>query len=134
MSAKQAHSVAPDLQKTRVQLDMSPGELQRLNWVMEVCDLSTRKELFNVALTLLEWATKETNEGRRIASFDDRTNDRFILSMPALSAASQHQRRYGTPERSSRTELQGTSALDTKGHSSGTAGPSGLLLGAALAR
>ena len=73
--------------KTRVQLDMSPVEIQRLNWIMEICDLHTRKDLFNNALTLLEWAARETCEGRKIASFRDELRDRFILSMPALSAA-----------------------------------------------
>lgn len=76
--------------KTRVQIDMSPNEIQRLNWIMEVCDLNTRKDLFNHALTLLEWAVQETCEGRRVASFDDTTKDRFILSMPILAAAQRH--------------------------------------------
>ena len=78
--------------KTRVQLDMSAAEIQRLNWIMEVCDLTTRKELFNNALTILEWATRETVDGRKIASFDDTTKDRYILSMPALNAAANQAR------------------------------------------
>jgi len=133
MLAKHTKTVALDAQKTRVQLDMSPVELQRLNWVMEVCDLHTRKDLFNVALTLLEWATKETNEGRRIASFDDRTNDRFILSMPALSAASRHLRKYVTPETNTRAEPKSADVRDKMGNSSGAAEPSNIPLGATVA-
>ena len=73
--------------KIRVQLDLSPALMLRLNWVMQVCDLSSRKDLFNNAISILEWAAKESSEGRKIASFDDESNDRHILSMPALSAA-----------------------------------------------
>lgn len=77
-------------EKTRVQLDLSSKEILRLNWIMEICDLNTRKELFNNALTLLEWASKEIVEGRKIASFDDDTKDRFILSMPCLNSIQSH--------------------------------------------
>jgi hypothetical protein len=133
MSAKQAKSRVSDLQKTRVQLDMSPNELQRLNWVMEVCDLGTRKELFNVALTLLEWAVKETNDGRRIASFDDRTNDRLILSMPALSAASRHAQRYVSPEIGIREEQKSPELRLKNDYRSEVGGPVAASLGSTTA-
>lgn len=74
--------------KTRVQIDLSPAQMLRLNWLMNVCDLTSRKDLFNNALSLLEWAAKESFEGRKIASFDDESSNRYILSMPALLAAS----------------------------------------------
>ena len=80
--------------KTRVQLDLSVNEIQRLNWIMEVCDTSSRKDLFNNALTLLEWAVKEVRDGRKLASFDDETKDRTILTMPILRAAENHGARY----------------------------------------
>lgn len=76
--------------KIRVQIDLSPIQIARLNWTMKVCGLETRKDLFNNALTILEWAAKEVTEGRKIASFD-KSDTKHILSMPALqTAASAH--------------------------------------------
>lgn len=43
-------------------------ELERL---MEEAGVSTRKDLFNYALSLLKWAIKEKKQGRKIASIDD---------------------------------------------------------------
>lgn len=80
--------------KTRVQLDLSPIELERMNWMMEACAIESRKDLFNNALTLLEWAVQEVQEGRKIASFDDNKRDRTILSMPVLKTAAAKRHRY----------------------------------------
>lgn len=88
MKSAQAQSDANS--KTRVQLDLSVSEIERLNWIMNVCDLSSRKDLFNNALTLLEWAVKEVSEGRKIASFDEQTKDRSVLTMPVLRSAETH--------------------------------------------
>lgn len=73
--------------KTRVQLDLSPLEIERMNWMMEVCGIESRKDLFNNSLTLLEWATTEVINSKKIASFDDETRERTILSMPILNTA-----------------------------------------------
>lgn len=75
------------LGKTRVQVDLSPIEVDRMNWMMEVCGLESRKDLFNTALTLLEWAANEAVEGRKVASFNDQSGDRYVLGMPALQNA-----------------------------------------------
>lgn len=96
--------LANPLPKTRVQLDLSPNEVERMNWMMTVCGLESRKDLFNNALTLLEWAANETAGGRKIASFDDESKERTILSMPVLRAAAvigpqfvKHERQKETP-------------------------------------
>jgi hypothetical protein len=73
--------------KTRVQLDLAASEVERMNWMMKVCGIESRKDLFNNAITLLEWATGEVINGRKLASFDDKTKERTILSMPALNTA-----------------------------------------------
>lgn len=86
--------LAQTLPKTRVQLDLSQKEVERMNWIMGVCGLESRKDLFNNAITLLEWATEEVTEGRKIASFDDKTKERRILSMPALNAAAANRGKY----------------------------------------
>ena len=86
--------LAKALSKTRVQLDLAPHEIETMNWLMEVCGIESRKDLFNNAVALLEWATGEVGEGRKIASFNDSTKERTILSMPVLSAAAKPRRRY----------------------------------------
>jgi hypothetical protein len=79
--------LAKVLPKTRVQLDLSPHEVERMNWIMDVCGIESRKDLFNNALTLLEWAVTEVSNGNKVASFNDNTKDRHIISMPILSTA-----------------------------------------------
>ena len=95
--------IEPGEQKTRVQIELSPTETERMNWLMRVCDIRGRRDLFNNALTLFEWAVRETTEGRKIASFDDRTKERNILSMPALSAAEAHGLQYTDAREHNRT-------------------------------
>lgn len=80
--------------KTRVQLDLSPIEVERMNWMMEACGIESRKDLFNNALTLMEWVVQEVQAGRKVASFDDKTRERTILSMPILRTAVAKNARY----------------------------------------
>jgi len=77
--------------KTRVQLDLAPSQMERLNWLMDVCDIETRKDLFNTALSFFEWGVKEVMKGRTIASVDKEAKQLTELAMPALADAA----RYG---------------------------------------
>jgi hypothetical protein len=54
-----------------------------LDRLMEETRLSTRKDLFNNALTLLMWAIKAKMAGRIIASVDERQNIRELV-MPSI--------------------------------------------------
>ncbi|GGK30193.1 hypothetical protein [Salinarimonas ramus] len=90
--------------KTRVQLDLSPEEVARLNWMMEVCGIATRKDLFNNALTLMEWAVDEIVDGRRIASLTDENGDRHFVTMPALRNA-ERQKNQWVPKQSRKHAL-----------------------------
>jgi len=83
---RRQNSEAPET-KTRVQLDLAPAQMERLNWLMEVCDLETRKDLINTALSLFEWAVVEVREGRMVASIDKKEKQVKELTMPALSDA-----------------------------------------------
>jgi hypothetical protein len=94
---KMSEQAPKALPKTRVQLDLSPYEVERMNWMMTVCGIENRKDLFNNALTLLEWATGEVIEGKKIASFDDSTKERTILSMPILHTAVTIGKRFARP-------------------------------------
>lgn len=72
--------------KTRVQLDLAAEEVRRMNWIMEACGLDTRKDLFNNAMTLFEWAVDEVVAGRRIASISS-DDEKTFVTMPALRNA-----------------------------------------------
>jgi len=45
---------------------------------------STRKDLFNNALTLFQWAVKAKRAGRIVASLDEETGAAKEILMPAL--------------------------------------------------
>ena len=47
----------------RIQLELPEEQVQALDKLMEKINLRTRKDLFNNALTLLEWAVKEKSAG-----------------------------------------------------------------------
>jgi len=79
----------PEL-KTRVQLDLAPSQMERMNWLMDVCNIETRKELFNTALSLFEWGVKEVMKGRTIASVDKEAKQMTELAMLALADAARH--------------------------------------------
>jgi metal-responsive CopG/Arc/MetJ family transcriptional regulator len=68
----------------RIQLDMPDERVKELDALMQITGSATRKELFNNALTLLEWAVKERKQGRSIASVDDQEKKLKELAMPAL--------------------------------------------------
>ncbi|MGA2599464.1 MAG: hypothetical protein ABSH09_21020 [Bryobacteraceae bacterium] len=72
----------------RIQLDMPDERVKELDALMEITGSATRKELFNNALTLLEWAVKEKKQGRGIASIDDQEKKLKELVMPALENVS----------------------------------------------
>jgi hypothetical protein len=86
--------LANPLRKIRVQLDLSPAEARVMNWIMEVCSIETKKDLFNDALTLFQWAVEESVEGRKIASIDERTKERNFVNMRSLKTALSNEKQY----------------------------------------
>jgi len=70
----------------RIQLELPEEQVTELEMLMEDLNLRTRKDLFNNALTLLEWAVNEKKAGRAIASIDDDQGKLRELVMPALAA------------------------------------------------
>jgi metal-responsive CopG/Arc/MetJ family transcriptional regulator len=70
----------------RIQLELPEEQVAALDRLSEDLGIRTRKELFNNALTLLDWAVQERKAGRFIASVDDdQTRLREIL-LPVLQA------------------------------------------------
>jgi hypothetical protein len=70
----------------RVQLDLPADQVRELEELMERAKISTKKDLINNALTLLEWAINEKSEGRTIASINEKNMSYKELVMPVLSA------------------------------------------------
>lgn len=76
--------------KVRVQLDLSLKQAERFDNLVTDCDLGSRKELFNVAMSLFYWATQEANRGRKIASYDEENDHVETVIVPALENISLH--------------------------------------------
>jgi len=69
----------------RNQFEMPEDKAKELDVLLKDYGVSTKKELFNNALTLLKWAIKETRSGRYIASVDEKSGKYRELHMPILS-------------------------------------------------
>jgi metal-responsive CopG/Arc/MetJ family transcriptional regulator len=74
--------------KVRFQIDLSSKLVTELDELMELCDIPTKRDLVNNALTLLRWAVDEVRRGRTIASVNETEQRYRELSMPILTAAS----------------------------------------------
>ena len=68
----------------RIQLDLPEDQVKELDALMKETKLATRKELFNNALTLFQWAVRAKRAGRMIASVDEENRTSKELVMPAL--------------------------------------------------
>jgi metal-responsive CopG/Arc/MetJ family transcriptional regulator len=67
----------------RIQLDLPDDQVAELDKLMEETRLTTRKDLFNNALTLFLWAVKAKKAGRIIASVDENQHIRELV-MPSI--------------------------------------------------
>lgn len=70
-----------------LQIELSDKRLREFDRLMTSCDLDTKKELFNNAVTLLNWAVGEVQAGRKVVSLDEEQKGYRELSMPVLEAA-----------------------------------------------
>ena len=71
----------------RIQLDFPDEQVKELDELMKQTNIVTRKDLFNNALTLFQWAVKNKRQGRMIASIDEKNGTSKELVMPALESA-----------------------------------------------
>lgn len=69
---------------TRIQLDMPEEQVKELDELMKETNITTRKDLFNNALTLFQWAVKAKRAGRIVASLDEETGTAKEILMPVL--------------------------------------------------
>ena len=75
------------MNKIRLQFELPEDKVEELDKIMEKCSIETRKELFNNALTLFEWAVEEVSSGNVIASVDEEKERYRVLQMPVLNQA-----------------------------------------------
>ena len=68
----------------RIQLDLPEEQVKELDALMKETKITTRKDLFNNALTLFQWAVKAKRSGLIIASVDESSKTSKELLMPAL--------------------------------------------------
>jgi hypothetical protein len=69
---------------TRIQIELTEGRVRELNDLMVRCGLSTKKDLFNNALSIFEWAVEEVASGNVVAAVN-KTDQRYeVLRMPVL--------------------------------------------------
>ena len=71
----------------RLTIELSTDRVKEIEALMARCRISTKKELFNNALTLFEWAVRESSRGNQIASVNEREQKYRELQMPTLAAA-----------------------------------------------
>jgi metal-responsive CopG/Arc/MetJ family transcriptional regulator len=76
----------------RIQLDIPDDQVKALDALMEEVGVATRKELFNNALALFDWAVRERKLGRIIASVNEDEKKMKELMMPSLETAASKER------------------------------------------
>ena len=76
----------------RLQIDVTDEHLRELEALMERAGVSTKKDLFNNAVTLLAWALDEVRKGHTIASINESEQKYRELQMPIFNAARQRDR------------------------------------------
>lgn len=73
----------------RLQFDVRRAQLNIIDNLVDICGLSTKKELFSNAMSLMKWAVQETQKGRRIASYDPNRDEIEMVALPALDLIGQ---------------------------------------------
>ena len=88
-------SVKGEASMTRIQLELPEERVQELERLMGETGIQTKKDLLNDALTLFQWAVRERQAGRMIASVDE-TNQRYKeLAMSSLERAREQATKAG---------------------------------------
>jgi hypothetical protein len=66
----------------RIQLDLPEEKVAELDQLMKEISISTRKDLFNIALSVLNWVVNETKEERIVASVNKERDSYKELRLP----------------------------------------------------
>ena len=73
----------------RLQFDVRRAQLNIIDNLVDICGLSSKKELFSNSMALMKWAVQETQKGRRIASYDPKYDEIEMVALPALDLIEQ---------------------------------------------
>lgn len=73
----------------RLQFDVRRAQLNIIDNLVDICGLSSKKELFSNSMALMKWAVQETQKGRRIASYDPKNDEIEMVALPALDLVDQ---------------------------------------------
>ena len=68
--------------KTRLQFNVSNSMNDELAELMGKYSMKSKTELFNNSVTILNWASKQLEQGRIVGSIDPQTDSYRELSMP----------------------------------------------------
>lgn len=66
----------------RLQFEVSEEQNKKIETLVKEVGLRTKKDLFNNAITLLNWAVKQYKAGRIIVSIDEQMESYRELAMP----------------------------------------------------
>src|SRR4051812_22253473 len=69
----------------RIQLELSQDKVQRLKTLMVTLEIDSYKDLFNNALSMLDWVIEETQSGREIAAVNEAEKCYRVLVHPVLA-------------------------------------------------
>lgn len=70
----------------RIQFEVEPEKAEEIEKLKEALGARTRTDLFNYALTLLKWATKEQEKGRIITSMDEEKGTYKQIEIPIVKS------------------------------------------------
>jgi Arc/MetJ-type ribon-helix-helix transcriptional regulator len=68
----------------RIQLEISESRREQIRELMEKADFKTYSDLFNNAITLLQWSVRQIEDGCLIVSLNPETERQKELAMPFL--------------------------------------------------
>lgn len=57
--------------RVRVQLDLSTGEVERLDALRDACGLRSRSDAVRSALAAIDWVATESREGRKVVAMGE---------------------------------------------------------------
>ncbi|WP_319784508.1 hypothetical protein [Oceanisphaera sp. IT1-181] len=73
------------MKNVRLQFEVSEEKSKEIDALMKSFGITTKKELLNNALTLLDWALEEKTSGHEIAAIDKVNKEFHTLRMPIFN-------------------------------------------------
>ena len=74
----------------RLQFEVTDEQANKIEELIKLTGVSTKKDLINEALTILQWATRQVANGRIVGSIDVDNDNYRELNTPALEHAAHY--------------------------------------------